>query len=102
MQLPRTPIPSALMLQPLLGGVEPDIFFPFAGLLLLVCFTAQTNWWNLLIAGLIGPPVFMILRAQTADDPYFFRVLQQGVSAPKYLPASSSVLAPPDRVFNRK
>lgn len=101
MNLPRTQVPTALMLQPLLAGVEPDIFFPFAGLLMLVVFTAQTNIWNLPIAAFVGGPVFAILRSQTAEDPFFFRVLKQGISAPRYLAASSSILAPPDKVLHR-
>ena len=99
MNLPRTPIPSVLTVQPLLAGIESEIFFPVAGLFSILLFTAQTSIYNILVALLIGPPVFMLLRSRTQDDPFFFRVFRQGFSMPKYLPATSGLHAPVDRVL---
>lgn len=101
MALERTPVPTALTIQPLIAGIEPDIFMPVAGLVALVGFTAQSNWWNILVDLVLAPPIFILLRARTADDPYFFRVLKQGIHSPKYLPAASALYSPEDKLPKR-
>lgn len=101
MQIPRKVLPSALTTQPLLAGVEPELFMPFAGLMGLLVYLSQTNLWNLLLVGLIGPPGLMILRVRTEKDPFFFRVFQQGWNFPRFLPAHSGYWAEPDRVKSR-
>ena len=97
--LDRKPVPLVLTQQPLLGGIEAELFMPFAGLIGLLVYLSQSNWWNLLVVGIIAPPLFAILRRRTEQDPFFFRVFKQSVSFPKFLPAQSGYWAPPDRVL---
>ena len=98
MALYRKNVPTVLTLQPLLAGIEPEIFIPFAGLLGLVIYTAQSNVWNLLVAAAVWPPLYVILRRRTEKDPFFFRVFKHGLSFPKFLPAKSGLWAGADSV----
>jgi|ACXJ01.1.fsa_nt_gi type IV secretory pathway TrbD component len=101
MELPRKTVPTVLTLQPLLGGIEPELFLLFAGPIGVAIYTAQSNLWNLLVVFLLGPPIFVILKRRTEKDPFFFRVFRQGLSFPKFLPARSGYWAPPDRVLTK-
>ena len=98
-EIQRTPIPTALSLQPLILGIEPELSMGLIGLFGLVGFLATDNVWNIIPLLLFGPALFIILRAQTAKDPFFFRVFKQSIQLPRYLPAANGLLAPPDKVF---
>ena len=99
-EIPRTPIPTALSLQPLILGIEPELSMGLIGLFGLVGFLTTDNVWNLIPLLLFGPALFIILRSQTAKDPFFFRVFKQSVQLPRYLPAENGLWAPPDKVFD--
>jgi len=99
--LPRTTVPSVLTTPPLLMGIEAELFMPFAGATALLIFMAQSNIWNLVLVVVCMPPLHSILRGLTEKDPFFFKTYQQGFSAPKYLPATSGIFAPNDRVLTK-
>lgn len=99
-ELPRTPIPQALLQQALVMGVEPPLFYVLVGGLGLILYTATAAWYNAIIGPAIVIPIYLIVRKRTEKDPFFFRIYRQtnNPRIPPCLPAVSGVRAPEEPV----
>ena len=100
MDLPKTPVPNVFTIQPLLAGIEPPLAILFGVVIAVLIFSAQSAPWLLIPAFAIVSPLYVVIKRRTEKDVFFFRIFRQSVSTPKFFPAVSSTLSPPDKVQN--